>query len=150
MKPRATQCRLQSRNPAQQKAHVRLLAIFHHVHQDSRHPAILSKCTASEFLQSLQSSDELKMYAWVGNIFGVHHNNNLKGKFICFFRGKKNKVGNFRNNLSRGFLHTRQRLQQMRIRRKLLPSEPVFSHRPCEAPKFSRLFLTTVSLKGHS
>lgn len=91
MKPRATQCRLQSRNPAQQKAHVRLLAIFHHVHQDSRHPAILSKCTASEFLQSLQSSDELKMYAWVGNIFGVHHNNNLKGKFICFFREKKTR-----------------------------------------------------------
>lgn len=47
------------------KAAVRLLAIFHHVHQDSRHQAILSKCTASEFLQSLQSSDELKMYAWV-------------------------------------------------------------------------------------
>lgn len=62
-----------------------LLVIFHHVRQDSRHPAILSKCTASEFLQRLQSSDELKMYAWVGNIFGVHHNNNLKGKFFFFF-----------------------------------------------------------------
>lgn len=47
------------------KAAACLLAIFHHVHQDSRHQAILSKCTASEFLQSLQSSDELKMYAWV-------------------------------------------------------------------------------------
>lgn len=72
-------------NPAQQKAQVGLLVIFQRVHQDSRHPAILSKCTASESLQSLQSSDELKMYAWVGNIFGVHHNNNLKGK--------QNKVG---------------------------------------------------------
>lgn len=29
------------------------------------HQAILSKCITSEFLQSLQSSDKLKMYAWM-------------------------------------------------------------------------------------
>lgn len=81
MKPQGI-CKAKKKKLAQLKAQVGLLVIFHHVHQDSRHPAILSKCTASEFLQSLQSSDELKMYAWVGNIFGVHHNNNsLKGKF---------------------------------------------------------------------
>lgn len=60
--------------------------------RDSRHPAILSKCTATEFLQSLQSSDELKMDAWVGNMLGVHHNNNLKGKFF-FVSNKKKETG---------------------------------------------------------
>ena len=41
------------------------LAICSYVHQDSMHQAILSKCTASEFVLSVQSSDELKMYAWM-------------------------------------------------------------------------------------
>lgn len=39
------------------------LAVFPYLHQDAAHGAILGKCTTREFLQSLHSSPELKMYA---------------------------------------------------------------------------------------
>lgn len=48
------------------------LAIFLYVRQGSMRQAILSKCITSEFLQSLQSSDELKMYAWMEIILVLH------------------------------------------------------------------------------
>lgn len=57
--------------------------------------AILSKCITSEFLHSLQSSDELKMYAWIGIVSECiiitpfkGNSSNFKGaelllRFIC-------------------------------------------------------------------
>lgn len=147
MKPQATQRRLQSKNRAQQKAYVGLLVIFHHVHQDSRHPAILSKCTASEFLQSLQSSDELKMYAWVGNIFGVHHNNNLKGIFF-FKKEKKTTRWVILGRIYQEAFSALGRGCSRCVSAANFCRRSLFSY--TDRARFSRLFLTTVSLKGHS
>lgn len=64
------------------------LAIFLYVHQDSMHQAILSKCITSEFLQSLQSSDKLKMYAWMEIILVYIIIITLKGNSYRFKRGE--------------------------------------------------------------
>lgn len=51
------------------------------------HQAILSECITSEFLQSLQSSDELKMYAWMEIILVYIIIITFKGNLYHFKRG---------------------------------------------------------------
>lgn len=63
------------------------------------HQAILSECITSEFLQSLQSSDELKMYAWMEIILVYIIIITLKGKLISFQERRDICM----NDLSEGF-----------------------------------------------
>ncbi len=63
------------------------------------HQAILSECITSEFLHSLQSSDELKMYAWMDIILVYIIIITLKGKLISF----QERRDICKNYLSEGF-----------------------------------------------
>lgn len=106
----------------------------------SMHKAVLSNCITSEMVQSLQSSDELKMHAWMEILLAFIITITLKGNLDNFKRG-----GSYKSYPSQGF-HQVCKCTSTQT----LAIWPWFPFHLCEVPRFSPCFLTTVSLKGHS